>query len=66
MNLAAAVKGGLLSDEEIQAKLSKERIYMTPGAATYAAEEGGWFRFFIAHPRNVLDEGLKRIANALL
>lgn len=66
MDLAAAIKGGPLSDEEIQSKLRKERVYMTSGAATYASEEEGWFRFVIAHPRNVLDEGLKRIANALL
>ncbi|RJE23604.1 hypothetical protein PHISCL_04060 [Aspergillus sclerotialis] len=65
VNLAAAVKGAPLSDEDILSKLSNEKVYVTSGS-TYACEEEGWFRFVIAHPRNVLDEGLRRIASAVL
>ena len=65
VNLGAAVKGAPLSDEDIVLKLSEEKVYVTSGS-TYACEEEGWFRFVIAHPRHVLDEGLRRIASAVL
>jgi len=47
-------------DDTILRRLREEKVYLTSGA-TSAAEGSGWFRIVMAHPRDVLDEGLKRI-----
>ncbi|KAF9884872.1 hypothetical protein FE257_000939 [Aspergillus nanangensis] len=65
VNLAAVVKDDQLSDDDILARLRAEMVYVTSGS-TYASEERGWFRLVIAHPRHVLDEGVRRIASAIL
>jgi bifunctional pyridoxal-dependent enzyme with beta-cystathionase and maltose regulon repressor activities len=64
MNLRAAVKGHATTDKDILARLRKEKVYIAPGTA-YAAEEEGWFRMVFAHPRNVLEQGLNRMLRAL-
>lgn len=51
-------------DETILRRLRAEKVYLTSGA-TSAAEESGWFRIVMAHPREVLDEGLKRILDVI-
>lgn len=51
-------------DDTILRRLRAEKVYLTSGA-TSAAEEQGWFRIVMAHPRVVLDEGLKRILHVI-
>ncbi|KAJ1713088.1 hypothetical protein AFGD_005265 [Aspergillus flavus] len=64
INLAAAVRSPYRSDDEIMAKLRAKKVYITSGQ-TYASEEAGWFRLCIAHPREVLEEGLRRMILSL-
>ncbi|KAK6814574.1 Aminotransferase class I and II [Aspergillus parasiticus SU-1] len=64
INLAAAVRSPCRSDDEILAKLRAKKVYITSGQ-TYASEEAGWFRLVIAHPREVLEEGLRRMILSL-
>lgn len=62
MRLGNVIKGQ--DDETILRRLRAEKVYLTSGA-TSAAEESGWFRIVMAHPREVLDEGLKRILGVI-
>lgn len=64
MNLKDAFKGRATTDEDILAKLRKEKVYIAVGTA-YAAEEAGWFRMVFAHPQSVLEEGLNRMLRAI-
>lgn len=63
INLGSLVDHHGKSDDDILVALEKERVYITSGV-TYASEEPGWFRVVIAHPKEVLDEGLRRILRA--
>ncbi|BCS27097.1 pyridoxal phosphate-dependent aminotransferase [Aspergillus puulaauensis] len=51
-------------DDTILRRLREEKVYLTSGA-TSAAEESGWFRIVMAHPRDVLDEGLTRLLRVI-
>lgn len=62
INLGDVMKGQ--DDDMILRRLRAEKVYLTSGA-TSAAEEQGWFRIVMAHPRVVLDEGLKRILHVI-
>ncbi|KAJ0418812.1 pyridoxal phosphate-dependent transferase [Aspergillus carlsbadensis] len=64
INLGAIVKDPEMTDDVLLSRLRLEGVYMTSGA-TYACEEPGWFRVVMAHPRRVLEEGLKRMMRAL-
>lgn len=64
VNLAAAVHGPSRSDDEILARMRLNKLYITSGH-TYASEEAGWFRLVIAHPQDVLEEGLRRMVLSL-
>ncbi|EWY89502.1 hypothetical protein FOYG_10326 [Fusarium oxysporum NRRL 32931] len=52
------------NDDYILALLRRKKLYLT-SAMAYRNEEPGWFRIVIAHPKSVLDEGLKRLLEAL-
>ncbi|KAF5677489.1 aspartate aminotransferase [Fusarium circinatum] len=52
------------NDDNILALLRRKKLYLT-SAMAYRSEEPGWFRIVIAHPKSVLDEGLKRLLEAL-
>ncbi|CAG7985264.1 unnamed protein product [Penicillium olsonii] len=65
VNLGAMTKGHGATDADILEILNREKVYVTSGL-TYASEQPGWFRIVIAHPKHVLDEGLKRIFGAML
>ncbi|KAH7006589.1 aspartate aminotransferase [Fusarium venenatum] len=64
VNLTAAAHHQVASDDDILALLRKENVHIT-SASGYRSEDSGWFRLVIAHPQHVLDEGLKRILQAL-
>ena len=64
VNLAAAANAPSRSDDELLARLRANKVYITSGK-TYASEEAGWFRLVIAHPREVLEEGLRRMTLSL-
>jgi bifunctional pyridoxal-dependent enzyme with beta-cystathionase and maltose regulon repressor activities len=64
IRLGAATADTKATDDEILAKLRDQRVYIAAGYA-YASEESGWFRMVFAHPRDVLEEGLKRMLQAL-
>ena len=64
VNLAAVVQDKLLNDDDILSLLRMKKVYVTSGAS-FRSEQSGWFRVVIAHPYNMLDEGLKRIVDAL-
>lgn len=64
VNLTAVVQDTSLSDDDILSLLRRKKVYLTSGAG-YRSEQPGWFRVVIAHPHNVLDEGLTRIVEAL-
>ena len=63
VNLAAVIQDKPLNDDGILSLLRKKKVYVTSGASS-RSEQRGWFRVVIAHPHNVLDEGLKRIVEA--
>lgn len=63
VNLAAACQGQEVTDGEILSWLWK-KVYLTSGTS-YRSEVPRWFRVVSAHPRYVLDEGLKRVGCAL-
>jgi bifunctional pyridoxal-dependent enzyme with beta-cystathionase and maltose regulon repressor activities len=52
------------SDEDIIVRLRNEKVYIAAGEH-YGAEETGWFRLVFSHPLNVLEEGLKRVIQAI-
>lgn len=64
INLGAIVKNPDMTDDALLSRLRQEGVYMTSGS-TYACEEPGWFRVVMAHPRHVLQEGLRRMMLAL-
>ncbi|KAE8423675.1 pyridoxal phosphate-dependent transferase [Aspergillus pseudocaelatus] len=64
INLGSLVSRRGISDDDILVALQKEKVYITSGT-TYASEEPGWFRVVLAHPKEVLDEGLRRILRAV-
>ncbi|CAI7624278.1 unnamed protein product [Penicillium pancosmium] len=64
IRLGAATADRKATDDEILAKLRNQKVYIAAGYA-YASEESGWFRMVFAHPRDVLEEGLKRMLQAL-
>lgn len=64
IRLGAATVDKKATDDDILAKLQNHRVYIAAGYA-YASEESGWFRLVFAHPRDVLEEGLKRMLQAL-
>ena len=65
VNLGAVVPDRSLNDGGITTLLRENKVYITAGSG-YRAEQPGWFRVVIAHPKSVLDEGLKRIIQAIL
>ena len=65
MNLRAVVQDETMTDNDILALLRKKKVYVAAGSG-YRIERPGWFRLVIAHPTSVLDEGLKRIVEALM
>ncbi|OJJ03415.1 hypothetical protein ASPVEDRAFT_63137 [Aspergillus versicolor CBS 583.65] len=65
VNLGAVVDREKMSDEVILQTLRREKLYITSGS-TYASEQAGWFRIVFAHPKHVLDEGLKRLIRAIM
>ncbi|KAI9933168.1 hypothetical protein MW887_007639 [Aspergillus wentii] len=64
MNLGAKMKDRTTTDADILARLRREKVYIAPGSV-YGAEESGWFRMVFAHPRSVLEEGLRRMVKAV-
>ncbi|KAL4755788.1 pyridoxal phosphate-dependent transferase [Aspergillus foveolatus] len=64
IKLGAIVKDTEMTDDVLLSRLRKQGVYMTSGS-TYACEEPGWFRVVMAHPRHVLEEGLRRMMRAL-
>ena len=64
VKLTAAAHHHVATDDGILALLRKEKVYLT-AASSYRVEVPGCFRLVIAHPRYVLDEGLKRMLRAL-
>lgn len=64
IRLGAATADRKATDDEILAKLRDQKVYIAAGYA-YASEESGWFRMVFAHPRDILEEGLKRMLQAL-
>jgi aspartate/methionine/tyrosine aminotransferase len=52
-------------DETITRKLLAKKVFIASGAA-FGSEEPGWFRIVFTHPRTYLEEGLKRMIEALL
>ncbi|CRG86154.1 putative inactive 1-aminocyclopropane-1-carboxylate synthase-like protein 2 [Talaromyces islandicus] len=65
VNLGAVVNREKMTDEVILQTLRREKLYITSGS-TYASEQTGWFRIVFAHPKHVLDEGLKRLIHAIM
>lgn len=64
IRLGVATVESKTTDDEILAKLHNHRVYIAAGYA-YASEESGWFRLVFAHPKYVLEEGLRRMLQAL-
>ncbi|KAK3216556.1 hypothetical protein GRF29_1g162585 [Pseudopithomyces chartarum] len=65
INLGAVVQDKTLTDSDILVLLRKKKVYVAAGSG-YRIEQSGWFRLVIAHPEPVLDEGLRRIVEALM
>ncbi|KAF4467806.1 aspartate aminotransferase [Fusarium albosuccineum] len=65
VNLSAIAPNRSVTDDDIITLLKKEKVHFTSGTGYYRSEETGWFRVVIAHPKYVLDEGLKRMLRAL-
>ncbi|KAE8381470.1 pyridoxal phosphate-dependent transferase [Aspergillus bertholletiae] len=65
VNLGAVVNREKVTDEVILQALRGRKLYITSGS-TYASEQTGWFRIAFAHPKHVLDEGLKRLIQAIM
>jgi bifunctional pyridoxal-dependent enzyme with beta-cystathionase and maltose regulon repressor activities len=64
VNLSSVGNRQSFNDDYILALLRQKKLYIT-SAMAYRNEEPGWFRMVIAHPKSVLDEGLKRLLEAL-
>jgi aspartate/methionine/tyrosine aminotransferase len=63
-NLRAVVKSKDVTDNQILSELKKQKLYITSGEG-YRNEQSGWFRIVFAHPKNTLDEGLRRLLYTL-
>ncbi|KAL0571666.1 hypothetical protein V5O48_010293 [Marasmius crinis-equi] len=55
---------GCTSDSVIFGKLMAEKVYLVRGDEA-GAEEAGWFRLVFSQPREIVDEGIKRMVRAL-
>lgn len=64
IQLGAVVADQQTTDDDILGKLHEHKVYIAAGYA-YASEESGWFRMVFAHPTEVLQEGLRRMVQAL-
>ncbi|EWG42653.1 hypothetical protein FVEG_04406 [Fusarium verticillioides 7600] len=64
VNLSSVGNRRFSNDDYILGLLRQKKLYVT-SATAYRNEEPGWFRIVIAHPKSVLDEGLKRLVEAL-
>lgn len=64
VNLATVERGKSMTDDEISALRGEKKVYVTSGVS-YRSDESCWFRIVIAHPKSVLDEGLRRITKIL-
>jgi 1-aminocyclopropane-1-carboxylate synthase len=53
-----------VADEAIMEKLLAKKVFIASGA-DFGSEEPGWFRIVFTHPRVYLEEGLKRMIDAL-
>lgn len=56
----AAVDG----DERIMQKLLAKKVFIALGT-DFGGEDPGWFRIVFTHPRAYLEDGLKRMVEAL-
>ncbi|KAI1357999.1 pyridoxal phosphate-dependent transferase [Xylaria arbuscula] len=63
-NLRAAIKDDNIKDDDILRRCREEGVYITSGEG-YRSEHSGWFRIVFAHPKQTLDEGLRRIIRTL-
>ncbi|KAJ3577190.1 hypothetical protein NPX13_g3371 [Xylaria arbuscula] len=63
-NLRAAIKDDSIKDDDILRRCREEGVYITSGEG-YRSEYSGWFRIVFAHPKQTLDEGLRRIIRTL-
>ncbi|KAH9871231.1 hypothetical protein IAQ61_005410 [Plenodomus lingam] len=48
------------AERELQARLLAKRVFLVPGESV-GAEEGGWFRMVFSQPRELVEEGLRRV-----
>ncbi|KAF2180367.1 aminotransferase [Zopfia rhizophila CBS 207.26] len=60
---AGKVDGEAITDVIFQ-KMMKNKVYVVTGDAA-GAEEPGWFRLVFSQPKDLVDEGIKRIAEAI-
>ena len=59
------VEQGAKLDKEINDKLLEKKVYLDSGM-TLGAEKEGWWRLTFAQPESYVDEGLKRVLDALV
>jgi bifunctional pyridoxal-dependent enzyme with beta-cystathionase and maltose regulon repressor activities len=52
-------------DKTIMQKLLAKKVFIASGA-DFGSEEPGWFRIVFTYPRTYMEEGLKRMIEALL
>jgi bifunctional pyridoxal-dependent enzyme with beta-cystathionase and maltose regulon repressor activities len=58
-------QGAIIDDDSvIMQKLLAKKVFIASGA-DFGGEEPGWFRIVFTHPRAYLEEGLKRMIEAL-
>lgn len=60
----AAEIGMTDTDDTIMQKLLAKKVFIANGA-DFGGEEPGWFRIVFTHPRRYLEEGMKRMIEAL-
>jgi 1-aminocyclopropane-1-carboxylate synthase len=51
-------------DEAIMKRLLAKKVFIASGAE-FGGEEHGWFRIVFTHPREYLEEGLRRMIDAM-
>jgi bifunctional pyridoxal-dependent enzyme with beta-cystathionase and maltose regulon repressor activities len=51
-------------DEKIMQKLLAKRVFIALGT-DFGCEDPGWFRIVFTHPRAYLEDGLRRMVEAL-
>jgi bifunctional pyridoxal-dependent enzyme with beta-cystathionase and maltose regulon repressor activities len=59
-----ALKASAEGDQAIMQKLLNKKVFIASGAE-FGGEEPGWFRIVFTYPRPYLEEGLKRMIEAL-